>query len=78
MENFKNAVSENQIVVATGKDCRYVSVGDKVRIRLDDFRRIKNPNSVHSEEVFELPLITIDKKEYITMNERNVQYKILE
>lgn len=75
IESIKNTVSDIQIVVSTGPACKEIKPGDKVKVNMDDFKRIQNPNSVHAQEVFELPLEQINKRDYIVMHERNVKYK---
>lgn len=74
IESFKESVSEVQVVVAAGPDCRQVKIGDLVRVRLDDFVRVKNPNSVNRMEVNEVPLLVIDNNNYLSMHERNIQF----
>lgn len=74
IKQFSNAISEDQIVVAVGPNCNQVKVGDKVSIRIDDFIRRKNPNSVHSEEVTEIPVEIIDNNHYICIHENNIRY----
>lgn len=76
IENLKKSISEVQTVVAVGPSCREVKVGDIVKIRTADFVRIQNPNSVHSQEIFELPLELINGRDYIEMHERNLKYII--
>ena len=74
VNSFKDAVSENQIVVAVGPNCRQVKVGDLVKVRLTDFVRVKNPNSVNRAEVNEVPILELNGKVYLTMHETNLQF----
>lgn len=74
LEGFKESVSEMQIVVAVGPHAKEVKIGDRVKFRMGDFKRVINPNTVNSQEVFELPLEVINGRNYIEMHERNVKY----
>jgi len=74
MDTLKKSVSDVQVVVAVGPSCQQVKIGDLVKIRFEDFTRVVNPNTVNSQEVFELPLEEIDGNQYIEMHERNLKY----
>ena len=76
IEQFKKTVGQEQIVVAVGPDVRQLKVGDRVMVRMEDFIRVRNPNSVRSEEVFELPLEKIGDANYLEIHERNVKFII--
>tara|TARA_R110000850_G_scaffold56637_6_gene133294 strand:- start:1081 stop:1596 length:516 start_codon:yes stop_codon:yes gene_type:complete len=71
---FKESINDVQIVVAVGPSCQQVKIGDKVKIRMSDFIRVKNPNSVHSQEEAQLPIEDIDGRSYMTMHERNLKF----
>lgn len=74
INQFKESVDDVQTVVAVGPDCRQVKVGDKVKIRLSDFTRRINPNTINSQEVTELPLETINNEKFLSFSERNIKY----
>jgi hypothetical protein len=74
IDTLKKSVSDVQTVVAVGPACQQVKVGDLIKIRMEDFYRVVNPNSVNSQEVFELPLEDIGSKQYVEMHERNLKY----
>jgi len=74
IEQFTKSVSDEQVVVAIGPNCQQVKVGDIVKIRLADFTRIKNPNSVKAEEVSEVPLFELNGNSYLNITERNISY----
>lgn len=74
METLKKTISEVQVVVAVGPSCQQAKVGDLVKLRMADFFRVANPNSVNSKETFELPLEEIDEVQYVEMHERNIKY----
>lgn len=69
-----STVSDVQTVLAVGPSCHQVKVGDKVKLRLSDFFRIKNPNSVKAEEVSEIPLDDVEGQTCIIAHERNIKY----
>lgn len=71
---FSEAISEVQTVVAVGPHCRQVKVGDVVSIRMSDFTRIQNPNSVQSREITEIPLEEIENVSYLCIHESNIRY----
>ena len=74
LNSFTHSVSDEQFVVAVGPDCRQVKIGDRVKVRMGDFFRIKNPNTMNSKEVTEIPLVTLDGKNYLEIHERNIRY----
>lgn len=74
MDMIKKSVSEVQVVVAVGPNCQQVKIGDLVKIRMEDFVRVVNPNTVNSKEAFELPLEEIEGIQYIEVHERNLKY----
>lgn len=74
VKQFKETVSDTQVVLAVGPNCRQVKVGDKVSLRIADFTRIKNPNSVHSQEVTELPIEEINGERYLSVHENNFRF----
>lgn len=74
LEGLKRSVSDVQVVVAVGPSCKEVKVGDLVKLRFTDFVRMKNPNSVHSEETFELPMEQINGRNYLEVHERNIKF----
>lgn len=73
-ENLKTAISDVQIVVAVGPNCKQVKVGDMIKIELRDFMRIANPGSVNRKEEFGLPLERINGRDYLAMHENNIKY----
>lgn len=75
LNGLKASVSDVQTVVAVGPDVRQVKVGDLVKIRLKDFERMVNPNTVNAKETFELPTEIIDGRTYLDIHERNIKYK---
>jgi len=74
VKQFKSATSDTQIVLAVGPNCRQAKVGDKVSIRLTDFTRRINPNTVNSQEVTEIPIEEIDGELYLTIHENNMRF----
>lgn len=78
IQEFKEAVSDVQTVVAAGPGAQQVKIGDKVRIRMQDFVRVINPNSVNRQEAAEVPLEYIDGRTYLSFHERNLKYIINE
>lgn len=74
INSFKAAVADIQVVMAVGPDCRQVKIGDKVKVKLGNFFRVKNPNTVHATEVSEIPVLPINKKEYLSLHERDIEY----
>jgi hypothetical protein len=76
INQFKNNVSDVQVVVAIGPDTRQVKVGDTVKYNISNFTRMKNPNSVHSLETIEIPLHRINGKDYLIIPERSCHYVI--
>jgi len=74
VSSFKESVNNIQIVVAVGPSCQQLKVGDKVKVRMEDFVRVKNPNSVHAQEDMTLPIEEINGREYLSMHERNVKF----
>ena len=79
LDSFK-AISEQmnpeQTVIAAGPACQQVKKGDKVVLDLQQFIRIKNPNSVKSEEVNDLTkhIEYINRKPYLIVHERQLRY----
>lgn len=71
---FKESINDEQVVVAVGPACQQVKVGDRVKVRMSDFIRVKNPNSVHSQEEAQLPIENIEGTDYMTMHERNLKF----
>lgn len=74
VSQFKDSINDDQVVVAVGPQCQQVMIGDKVKVRMTDFFRVKNPNSVHSQEEAQLPIDEINGIEYMVMHERNLKY----
>lgn len=75
VNQFKQTVSEKQVVVAVGAHCKQVEIGDIVTIRLSDFTRIKNPNTVNSQEEIAVPIEDINGRKYLVIHESNIKYK---
>lgn len=74
LSGLKRSVSDIQTVVAVGPNVNQVKVGDLVKIRFADFERVQNPNTVNARETFELPMETINGKNYLEIHERNIKY----
>lgn len=74
VSSFKESINDIQTVVAVGPSCVQLKVGDRVKVRMEDFVRVQNPNSVHAKEDMRLPIEELDGKEYLSMHERNIKF----
>lgn len=74
VSQFSTAISEKQIVLAKGPNCQQVEIGDEVSIRLEDFTRRINPNSLNSKEVTNIPVEEINGEDYLVFHEGNIKY----
>lgn len=81
LNSFKEvteSIASVQTVVAVGSACQQIKKGMKIYFNPGNFIRIKNPNSVKSEEVNDLEkrVRIIDDYHYILLHERDVDYII--
>lgn len=74
LKEVSDEISVVQTVISVGPSCQQLQPGDKIKINISDFERVKNPNSIKSEEVIELPLEIIDGRTYMMIHERNARF----
>ena len=74
VSQFKDSIDDVQRVLAVGPACQQLKVGDKVKVRMTDFYKVKNPNSVHSKDEALVPIETINDVDYMSMHERNIKF----
>ena len=79
-KELAESINVEQTVVAVGPLCNQVKKGDKIVFDPAAFIRIKNPNSVKSEEVNDLKkyIKVIDGVSYVMLDERSIDYIIRE